>query len=160
MNFPVASDPSTSIVERRWDPVSLLRRTISPQQFNDAAIRAPPATQLKSPVLRLYTDNPVVKSLFTKPTILDRGADVSHRAQPALAKRGEETKTTDYTYPPPPPSTGSQEAPKASEPNLMDPNHDSLTLTNGNEPKADDKAWYYGRVFYNKAVDEVYGRKN
>ncbi|KAL8756543.1 MAG: hypothetical protein Q9199_002869 [Rusavskia elegans] len=156
MNFPVASDPSTSIVERRWDPVSLLRRMISPQQFNDAAIRAAPATQLKSPVLRLYTDNPVVKSLFTKPGVLDRRVDASHRAEPALARRGEETTTFELSPGAPKPSTGSQEAAKASEPDLMDPNPNSLALPE--EPAGKVKNWGYDRMFYNKAVNEVYGR--
>lgn len=74
--------------------------------------------------------------------------DASHQEESAWAKRGEETKTTDYPVGAPKPSTGSPETATASESDLKDPYANRLDL-GGNKGLGPS----YGWLFRNKMVD-------
>ncbi|KAI4238282.1 MAG: hypothetical protein LQ349_001204 [Xanthoria aureola] len=151
--FPqAASNPSTSIVERRWDPISLLRRALPPH-LADIPVAEPYQNQhLKGAALKFSSDNPVVKSLFTRPSILNRAVDASHQERSALSKRGEETVTTDYNTAPPAPQPGTT---TATGIDLKDPYDNQLDMNA--KPGAGGKGGRWGFIF-NKAVSERIGK--
>lgn len=139
-------------MERRWDPISLLRRALPPHLADIPADEPSQKQHLKGAVLRFSSDNPVVKSLFTRPSILNRAFDASHQERSALSKRGE-TVTTDYNTAPPAPQPGTTTATGVG---LKDPYDNQLDMNV--KPGEDGRGGRYGWIFGNKMVSDRIGK--
>lgn len=108
---------------------------------------------LKGAALRFSSGNPVVKSLFTRPSILDRAVDASHQERSALIRRGEETVTTDYKTAQPASQPGTT---TGSGPDLKDPYDNQLDMKV--KSKENNSGGRYGWIFGNKMVSDRIGK--
>ncbi|KAL8845236.1 MAG: hypothetical protein Q9176_000404 [Flavoplaca citrina] len=160
-----ASDPSTSVVERRWKPARLLPRVSRPQAL-DAIPSKVGESSIKvsnDKLLRfsIHDKNPVLKSL------IDR-EEPSHPQEAALGRPQQapsiyDTVTTDY---PEDPQTGESEVVSSqttSTQSTVDPAAiaDTNTTSNATSPVSvvsSDTTGYKFRVSPNSPLAKLYGR--
>ena len=106
----------------------------------------------KGAALKFSSDNPVVKSLFTRPSLSNRAVDASRQERSALSKRVEDTTTIDYNKAPPAPQPG---ATTGSGPDLEDPFENKLDMNAKQKERLGGGRW--GWIF-NKVVSEQIGK--
>ncbi|KAL8850094.1 MAG: hypothetical protein Q9221_004955 [Calogaya cf. arnoldii] len=131
----VAHHPSTSVVERRWDPISLLRRALPSRNDDKSELRVI-STATKGMRYPAYSKNPVVKSLL----------DLAARDEPNI----QDTKIQDFDKPEM--STASAENPESSGSDLNDPV--ALGLSTKAAAKNGDKYSTFGGRFWNSAMND------
>ena len=107
---------------------------------------------LKGAALKFSSDNPVVKSLFTRPSVQNRAVDATHQERSALSKRVEDTTLTDLTKGPSAPQPGTT---TATGPPLDDPLKNRLTMKVKAGKDISGGRWVW---IFNKPVSERIGK--
>ncbi|KAL8879631.1 MAG: hypothetical protein Q9198_002794 [Flavoplaca austrocitrina] len=161
----VASDPSTSVVERRWKPARLLPRVSRPQELDAIPNKVgEPFIQVSNDKLirfSIHDKNPVLKSLFDR-------EEPSHPQEAALGRPQQapsiyDTVTTDY---PVDPQTGESEVVSSqttSTQSTVDPAAiaDTNTTSNATSPVSvvsSDTTGFKFRVSADSPLAKLYGR--
>ncbi|KAL8892624.1 MAG: hypothetical protein Q9215_000503 [Flavoplaca cf. flavocitrina] len=156
----VASDPSTSVVERRWRPARLLPRVSRPQELNTilSEVGEPSNIGSNDKLLRysIHDKNPVLKSLIDReePSYPQEAALGGPQQAPSIY----DTVTTDYSTDP---QTGESEV--VSTQSTVDPAAiaDTNTTSNATSPVSvvsSDTTGYKFRVSPNSPLAKLYGR--